>query len=44
MSILRKLDHPNLIKTKAVFEDNCFVRIVCDICEGGNPSIILKET
>ena len=35
MTILEKLDHPNLVKYYGTFVDSEFINILMELCEGG---------
>jgi calcium-dependent protein kinase len=35
ISIMRELDHPNVIKLFEFFEDDRYVYLVMELCEGG---------
>ena len=36
LEILVKLDHPNILKMYAVYEDNIYLHMVTELCEGGD--------
>ena len=36
LDILRCLDHPNIIKLHAVYEDQKRIHIITDLCKGGD--------
>ena len=36
MNILRKLDHPNIIKVYELFKEKSFLYIVTEVCHGGD--------
>jgi len=35
IDIMRLLDHPHIVRLSETFEDNCWVYIVMELCEGG---------
>ena len=35
MEILRKLDHPSILKVYEIFEDQYFYYMVTEVCDGG---------
>ena len=36
INILSKVDHPNIIRLFEIFEDNRYISIIMELCEGGN--------
>jgi calcium-dependent protein kinase len=46
MNILRKLDHPNILKLYEIFEDSKTYYLVTEYCKGGElfDEIIKKKT
>ena len=36
LDILRRLDHPNIIKLYAVYEDKKYIHIITNLCKGGD--------
>lgn len=36
LDILRKLDHPNIIKLYGVYEDKKYIHIITNLCKGGD--------
>ena len=36
LDILRKLDHPNIIKLYGVYEDKKYIHIITNCCKGGD--------
>ena len=35
VEIAKKLDHPNIVKIYELYEDNTYIFIVMEFCEGG---------
>ena len=36
INILSKVDHPNIIRLFEIFEDNRYISLIMELCEGGN--------
>lgn len=44
VSIMKQLDHPNIVKLFEIFEDRNYIYMVMELCEGGELFDMLIDT